>query len=425
MDGVFDIVRSSCAPASGCGIFAVFAENLGKGEKDVKRILLLSQFFFPDRTGTGRVMGELFSSLSENGFSVDVIASRQEYGDVSGRVLPAFETYGDVRVFRCFRWFRSKENAFGRVFNYVMVVLCSLWTAIHHGLTGKKDIIVSVSNPPLMPFLGLLLRRKGQRFIYILHDLYPDIAIAMHVVGEKHLFSRVMFAVNRYVFRHADKVVVLGRDMEKYLMTAYHVPETHLAVIENWASDGVVFRRKEQEGRFKILYTGNMGRFHNLELAVEALRELPEATLVFVGEGASKAGLMEQAREMENVEFRSFLPEAEYQEALAEADAFLVSLEEDLSGLAVPSKFYTYLAAGRPVLAISDPMTEMAMTIRENRLGFVLPHGDVGAFCAAVDFLQAHPQEACEMGERARKLYLEKYRKETIVRKYAELFMNM
>ena len=104
MDGVFDIVSSSCAPASGCGIFAVFAENLGKGEKDVKRILLLSQFFFPDRTGTGRVMGELFSSLSENGFSVDVIASRQEYGDVSGRVLPTFETYGDVRVFRCFRW---------------------------------------------------------------------------------------------------------------------------------------------------------------------------------------------------------------------------------------------------------------------------------------------------------------------------------
>lgn len=388
----------------------------------MKRILLLSQFFYPDRTGTGRVMGELFSALAEIGFAVDVVASRQEYGDISGRILPSFERYGSVRVFRCFRWFRTQESAFGRIFNYVMVFFCTLWTCLHHGLTREKDILVSVSNPPIMPLLGLLLRRRGQRFIYILHDLYPDIAIAMGVVGARHLFSRVMFAVNRYVFGYADKIVVLGRDMKAYLQTEYQVPKERMVVIPNWARDGISYQEHPPHRTFRLLYTGNMGRFHDLALAVEAFRILPDAELIFVGEGASKAGLMERARGMKNIRFLPFLEDTAYQEILIEADACLVSLEANLSGLAVPSKFYTYLAAGRPMIAISDRTTEMAMTIQENNVGFVVPHGDVEVFLAAVAFLRENEDEAHEMGKRAYHLYLEKYRQSEVVQTYAELF---
>lgn len=388
----------------------------------MKSILLLSQFFYPDRTGTGRVMGELFSAISEAGFSVDVVASRQEYGDIFGRILPSFERYGNVRVFRCFRWFRTQESAFGRIFNYVMVFFCALWTCLHHGLTREKDILVSVSNPPIMPLLGLLLCRRRQRFIYILHDLYPDIAIAMGVVGVRHLFSRIMFAINRYVFGHADKIVVLGRDMKAYLQTAYRVPEERMVVIPNWARDGIPYQENFPHRTFRVLYTGNMGRFHDLELAVEAFCILSDAELIFVGEGASKAGLMERARGMKNVRFLPFLEDTAYQEILIEADACLVSLEANLSGLAVPSKFYTYLAAGRPIIAISDRTTEMAMTIQENNVGFVVPHGDVEGFLAAVAFLRENEDEAHEMGKRAYHLYLEKYRQSEIVRTYAELF---
>ena len=388
----------------------------------MKKILLLSQFFYPDRTGTGRVMGDLFSALAAIDFSVDVVASRQEYGDISGRILPSFEQYGRVRVFRCFRWFRMKESAFGRIFNYLMVFLCTFWTCLHHGLTREKDLLVSVSNPPIMPLLGLLLRRRKQRFIYILHDLYPDIAIAMGVVGARHLFSRVMFAVNRYVFRNADKIVVLGRDMKVYLQTAYGVSEERMVVIPNWGRDGIPYRDHSPHRTFRVLYTGNMGRFHDLELAVEAFCILSDADLIFVGEGASKAGLMERARGMKNVRFLLFLEDVAYQEILIEADACLVSLEANLSGLAVPSKFYTYLAAGRPIIAISERTTEMAMTIQENNVGFVVPHGDVEGFVSAVAFLRENQDEAHEMGRRAYHLYLEKYRQSKIVRTYAELF---
>ena len=388
----------------------------------MKKFLLLSQFFFPDRTGTGRVMGELFSSLSEAGAAVDVIASRQEYGDVSGRILPSFETYGAVRVFRCFRFFYSGKGGVGRIYNYIMVFFCTFWTCLRHGIVRGKDIIVSTSNPPIMPLLGVLLRRKGQKFVYILHDLYPDIAIAMRVVHPKHIFSRVMFAVNRYIFSRADKVIVLGRDMKEYLMKTYHVPEERLLIIENWANEKIVYREKETGGCFRVLYTGNIGRFHDLETAVKAFRQLPQAELILIGEGAAKKELIERAQGMHNVQFLPFMESDTYQEALAKADALLVSLEANLSGLAVPSKFYTYLAAGRPIIAISDTTTEMAMTISENEIGFIVPHGDMHTFRKMIHFLQGNPDVAKKMGKKANLLGMKRYSKSEIVKKYIRFF---
>lgn len=388
----------------------------------MKKILLFSQFFYPDRTGTGKVLAELFRALDKNKYEIDVIASRQEYhGD--GRRLPQYEEIDGVRIFRGFSWFASKDNAIGRIYTYIMVLLCSLWKCLRHGLARDKDILISVSNPPIMPLLGAFFRRKNQKFIYILHDLYPDIAIAMKVVDVKHPFSRVMFCVNRYVFRHADRVVVLGRDMEQHLLNAYHVPAEKLVVITNWASDDLWRKPCFKAGqKFRILYTGNMGKFHNLDLAVEATKELTGVELVFVGEGAIKAELMERCKSMDNVSFYPFLDDEAYREMIASADALLVSLEANLSGLAVPSKFYTYLAAGRPILCISDNNTEMAITVEECDCGFVIPHGNAARFRDSVMALKNNAELARKQGMAGRRLFLQSCRKGQIVEKYEHLF---
>ena len=389
----------------------------------MRKILLFSQFFYPDRTGTGKVLAELFRALDKDKYAVDVVSSRQEYHADGNKVLPVYEEVDGVRIFRSFRWFASKDNAVGRIYTYLMVLWCSFWTCIRYGLAKDKDILVSVSNPPIMPLLGAFLKRRHQKFIYILHDLYPDIAIAMHVVGAGHPFARVMFWVNRYVFQHVDQVVVLGRDMEQHLMRAYKVPAEKLTVITNWASDDFGSEPQYQQGKkFRVLYTGNMGLFHNLDLAVEAVRGLSDVEMVFVGDGASKAELLKRCQGMENVKFYSFLDDAPYREMLASADALLVSLEANLSGLAVPSKFYTYLAAGRPILCISDRNTEMAMTIEEFGCGFVISHGDMEGFHDDVIALKNDRKLSRQQGVAARNLFKERYQKEQIVKRYEMLF---
>lgn len=389
----------------------------------MKRILLLSQFFYPDKTGTGKILAELFFALNKQKFSVDVISSRQKYSDVENCILKKQECIDGIHIYRTFRWFMSKEQPLGRIYNYMVFFLCACVTCFFKRLHKAKDIIVSVSNPPIMPLLGALLRSENRKFIYILHDLYPDIAIAMHVVDERHLFSRMMFKVNQYVFRRADKIVVLGRDMKLHLMRAYSVPEKKLVVITNWANikqqNANLLKKKS---KFRILYTGNMGRFHNLEVAVETVRNRSDVELFFVGEGALKSKLMEMSIGMGNVKFFPYLDDEEYSAMLGSTDALLVSLEKNLSGLAVPSKFYTYLAAGKPIFCISDKDTEMAITIEEYKCGFVIAHEDVAGFRKAIDDLLQSKELKGYMGENGRKLFEEKYRKDHIVKQYEKLF---
>ena len=392
----------------------------------MKKILVLSQFFYPDKTGTGKILAELFFSLNKKEFSVDVISGRKKYSDLSQLVLKEYEVVDDVKIYRTFRWFASKDTSIGRIYNYIMFFICASWKCFRQGVHKDKDLIVSVSNPPIMPLLGAILKNSHRRFIYVLHDLYPDIAIAMNVVGKKHLFSRTMFAVNRYIFSKVDKVVVLGRDMEKHLMDHYHVPKERISVVSNWATSSCIEEvGKKNLNKFRILYTGNMGRFHNLELAIETVRGIEDIELIFVGEGALKDKLISMSSNMNNVRFLSYLDDTEYQNILFSADALLVSLEKNLSGLAVPSKFYTYLAVGKPILCISDQNTEMALSIKECDCGFVIGHEDISGFRNALDRLKNSMELKKRMGQNGRMLFEAKYIKETVIKQYEELFKTI
>lgn len=391
------------------------------------RLLLMSQFFFPDRTGTGKILGELFTGLADHVFSTVVVSSRQEYGVKTNALLPVEEHYGKVSVKRSGRHYFSKNSTCGRLMNYVLAFVNTAFTVIRESLAKDRDILICVSNPPIMPLLLVWLKRRQQKTVYILHDLYPDIAIAMGVVGTKHIFSRLMFACNKYVFARLDKIVVLGEDMKKYLKFRYEVPEDKLAVIPNWASADYreCVSTKKIDGKFEVLYSGNMGRFHQLDIAVSALAGKQNVVLHFVGEGQAKAELMAQVGKEDNVRFDSFLDDIEYRKTLQNADVLFVSLEHNLSGLAVPSKFYTYLSAGKPIICVADKSTEMAELITKHECGFVVSHGNVARFRQCVDKLECDKELRLRMGDNSHKLYEQFFRKDQVIAAYEHLFAEL
>lgn len=390
----------------------------------MKKILLLTQFFYPDQTGTGKILMDLFVSLNKYGFTTEVVSSQEMYGDREKRVLAADECVSGIKIHRVFPYFLAKDTVFGRLFTYIGFFLYAATKVIFSRLYREKDLIVSVSNPPIMPLLGAWLKRDGNKFIYIVHDLYPDIAVRMGVVHEKNLMARGMLRVNRYVFRKADKIVVLGTDMRRYLLENYQASVEKICVISNWSQDQKIHNnRGKSNEKFKILYTGNLGKFHNLELAIEVIGNMESAELHFIGEGAQKKSLMEMAANKNNIYFHTFLDAAAYKDELNSADALLVSLEKNLAGIAVPSKFYTYLSVGKPIICIADAETEMAQIIKERKCGVVITH-DKDSFYMNLKKL-VHSKETCErMGNNAYMLYQEKYTMDHVIRSYVSLFKS-
>ena len=391
----------------------------------MKKILLFSQFFYPDKTGTGKILAELFLGLDKDKFSINVISGRKIYNDSEGKILSQFELVNSIKIYRTFKWELDKNKFFGRIYNYIMFFICACYKCFKLKLQLDKDIIISVSNPPIMPLLGAVLKNKRNKFIYIVHDLYPDIAIALKVVNKDSLLAKIMLYINKFVFSKADKIVVLGRDMENYINTNYKVSSSKLIVISNWSNYKNINTNKRSDSLFKVLYTGNIGRFHNLEIAVDAIKGKNDIEMKFVGEGALKNSLEQQAENFDNIKFSSYLDDEKYYKELDSADVLLVSLEKNLSGMAVPSKLYTYLSTGKPILCISDSNTEMAMIIKEYNCGFVINHNDIESFNNYLNLLKKSTELRNEMGKNGYKAYVENYKKEDIIKKYEDLFENL
>ena len=391
-----------------------------------KKILVLSQFFYPDRSGTGKILAELFLSLPKEEFEIDVVSGRRIYNEKVKTVLSKYEQINNINIYRVFKYFMPKEKCWGRLFNYIGFFLFTGVKVFSSKLYKEKNIIFSVSNPPIMPLLGAILKAKNNKFIYLIHDLYPDVAVKLGFTKEKSLMARIMYNINKFVFKRADKILVLGRDMKYYIMKKYNISDTKIEVFTNWATKTFETDEEPKNNKFKLIYTGNIGNAHNLDIAIKAAKKMSdEIELIFVGEGSRKASLQKIASGARNIRFLSYLNDKEYEQILKSADALLLSLEIGLAGLVIPSKLYTYLSAGKPIIAICENDSEIAFVINEETCGIIMPHLDLECFIKKLSYLIQNKKECLIMGNNARIAFVSKYERSILLNKYIRFFKDL
>jgi colanic acid biosynthesis glycosyl transferase WcaI len=151
-----------------------------------------------------------------------------------------------------------------------------------------------------------------------------------------------------------------------------------------------------------VMYAGNVGFSQSLELLIEAARAVPGATFVINGDGAARRDLEERAHDVPNVRFAGYQPRERLSEVLASADLHVVPLRAGLGNVSVPSKTYSILAAGRPVLAAVDAGTEVPRMIAASGAGRVIGPDDQLQFTAAVREMLSDVPELERMGRAAR-----------------------
>jgi len=279
----------------------------------------------------------------------------------------------------------------------------------------------------------MLAPLSRSRFIYLLHDLYPDVAVAVGDLTEGSFFCWLLRSITRFSLRVADTVVCLGRDMRDRLVDAYSIRESKIRIISNWASPfgelptETLGQAKQLLGSgFNIVYAGNLGRFHGLEKLVEAagsLRGKRNIQFTFVGHGALESTMKQQASNLglENVRFLPRQPRRVYEAILLQADALLVALQEGLTGISVPSKTYSYLAAGKPIVGMLPPDSEIAMLLDEAQCGIHARPGDVEGFCRQVQHLVRNPSLQQALGANALEVFRKSYAREEVTRQFLDV----
>ena len=303
---------------------------------------------------------------------------------------------------------------------------------------NRNDRVLVVTAPPSLPFISAaacLLR--GANYTLLLHDCYPEVLIAVGKLKSDSLFSAFVNILNSWLYKHAAKIIVVGRDMDELLQqktNGLHIP---IVFIPNWADLETVHPTPRGENsllsnlgianKFVFMYAGNIGHPTDIESIIECadrLQNEPDFHFVFIGSGAKSPWLRNQVakRSLKNVTVLGQRPRKEQIVFLNACDVGLISLVKNMWGTAMPSRTYNILAAGKPILALTDDGSELARVIDEEGVGWYTPPGDVDELQAKVLEIYENRERLREMGERARDAATSKYSRASAIERYAREF---
>ncbi len=304
-----------------------------------------------------------------------------------------------------------------------------------------------LSNPPILPFVTWLLKRiHGTPYVYLIYDMYPDMPIELGVITEDGFVARLWERAIRAVYRDADRIIVLGDSMEERLVEKMSDdpgfdPEK-IEVIPNWEDEEFIEPIEKSENefahehntveKFTLLYSGNIGRYHELETAIDAVSTLEsrgrtDVQLLIIGEGARKAELQQytKRKDVNNVRFLPFQPMERLPETLTCADASLVGIVPEMEGICVSSKLYSSLATGQPVLAVVGADDEVAQVVRNDDCGTFVSQGDAERAADVLEGWADNPEIVSKLGSNARETFENNYTVGHAVTAYTDMFERL
>lgn len=270
----------------------------------------------------------------------------------------------------------DKSSTLKRLLTWVGAFVHLLWVVWRR---GKHCHLVLVSNPPLNVFVPLFTRKK---YSFIVYDLYPDSLFSQGFVKRSSFLGRWWMTKNKQIFAKADCVFTLSEDMKKAV--AQYVAEDKIKIVYNWAhnehirpidkKENVFLADLKLQDKFIVLYSGNMGMTHDIDVLVDVadrLKENDKIHFLFIGEGAKKAVVEEKVARygLKNCSVLPYQPLEVLPYSMGAADLAVVTTDAKQSGLSVPSKTYTYLATGAALLCLAEENTELARLTRESRSG--------------------------------------------------------
>lgn len=404
-----------------------------------KDILFLCQYFYPEYVSSATLPYDTAEALVKAGFSVGVLCGYpKEYNNIGE--VPLNETHEGIEIKRLKYIQLKRSNFIGRLINYFSFTI-SVALRFRY-LRNYKSIIV-YSNPPILPYIAALANKFfGVRVIYVCYDVYPEIAYITNSISETSIISKMMKFINKTVFRYTTKVVALSNEMKDYLLK--HRPllkNCQVSVIPNWYDNKEVnditlsyqsdlFNRIEPQESLIVSYFGNLGICQDLETildAVKGLRDDCRVKFVFAGHG-NKMELLRGIVEKEgikNVIIYDFLHGQDFQYALSISDCFLISLADGLTGLAVPSKTYSYMMAGKPIIAIIGDDSDIARDIKDNNAGYSMQVGESYKLISAIKELRDNDDKRKKMGENCRSVFIKKYTKEKCTQQYVDMIKGI
>ncbi len=388
---------------------------------------MLCPHFAPDLAPTGVVMTSIATELVNLGNRLHVVTSLPWYQHHAlepgwdGQYVRTERTEWGA-VTRVHPFPTDKRNIPARALAFGGFT--ALAAAMAAATRRRPDVVLAMSPPLTLGPAGWMvgaLRRVP--LVFNIQDVFPDVAVELGLLkGDKVIAAARR--LERFSYRRADAVTVLSDDLADNVREKLRHGRSGAAadreaakvhVIPNFVDTQRISASERENGyrseygltgKKVVMYAGNVGLSQALDLVLDAavaLAHEPDVVFVINGGGAARPDLERQARGMGNVRFIDMQPADRLPEVLAAGDIHVVPLKAGLARSSVPSKLYSILAAGRPVVASVDVGTEVSRTVAGAGAGISVGPGDSEAFTKAIRRLLDAPEEAHAMGASGRR----------------------
>ncbi|MBK9530139.1 MAG: glycosyltransferase family 4 protein [Acidobacteria bacterium] len=391
---------------------------------------VLTEVYYPEEISTGYYLTSIAEGIAADR-DVKVITGQPKHMS-RGMLAPKRETRNGVEIFRVWGTTLDKNVMAFRLTNMLTIGLSVFFHSVKHFKKGDR-ILVCTAPPSLPVTTTLATLLKGAGLTLLVQDSYPEILIAVGSAKPDSFFVNLVNHVNRWVYKYATNIVVMGRDMNELFQKKAAGLEVPIVTIPNWAdletihptprAENPLLKELGIEDKFVFMYAGNIGHPTDVETiigAAELLLADDRFHFVFIGAGAKKKWLDEivAATKLANVTILDYRPRSEQNVFLNACDVGLVALIKGMWGTAMPSRTYNIMAAGKPILALTDKGSELARVIDEDSIGVHLEPGNPKALKEAILAMFQSRDELDKMGQRAREAALAKYSTEIAVAAY-------
>jgi colanic acid biosynthesis glycosyl transferase WcaI len=410
------------------------------------KILLLSLVFAPDGVSTSVLMTELAQELQKQGHIVTVLTTTPHYNlDKEARerqplvqkwknLLFKSELAG-ISVYHVAT--PQKGNRVGsRMLDYMRFHLIStIFGLLQH---QHFDVVLTPSPPLTIGVSGWLLATFHRApFIYNVQEIWPELPIRLGIIKNRSLITFFEW-LEKFVYKRADAITVIS-EFFRCNLEAKGVPSTKMWVIPNFVDTAFIkptsklnefSEQYKINEKFVVSYAGNIGLTQDFESVLAAaveLQHIDSLQFLIVGDGARRQWLEKQIEDLNlsNVlllpyQLRSVVPFI-----YASSDLCLVPMKQGMDRDTFPSKVYTIMSSGRPVLASTDSDSELAWAVNEAKAGWITAPGHSSGIRDAILQAMTNPAECQSMGKRGRTYVINYHSPQAVAEKYDGLIQSL
>lgn len=395
-----------------------------------KKVLIVTEYFYPRNRPDSYLITEISRAINEATLgNIKIICNSELKMDKE-------LDFVEEKIIRLHENRLNNDKLFFRMIKFIISTIQLSFTTFKSLKSG--DELFTVTNPAfLLVVFALFKRIKKFHYTLLVYDVFPENLIAVGLVKPNSMLYKITKKIFDWAYSQTDLLVVIGRDMQELIANKTH-NKVPLKLISNWCdvetvipspkSNNTIIQKFNLEEKIVFSFTGNFGRAQGIErlLKIASLVSNSDFKLLFIGDGAMRPLIEQYIKENPNgnVLYAGVYPSSEQNIFLNACDVALISLDNNMYGLGVPSKSYYNMAARKPLLFIGHQDSEIAQVITENQIGWCCYSADNKDIATTIDRICAQKDDFITLGDKSRQIVTEKFSKPVVLEKYKKLYLN-